>query len=572
MIAHEQKLLGERERQTEQAYFRAVFAGILMTLTGLAAVGMFVSLLSRSQRLQKRDAALIAEQRQLLSATLTSIGDAVIATDSAARITFLNAVAERLTGWTQKEAEGQPLDAVFRIENEETREPVGNPALRALKEGTIVGLANHTILVANDGTERPIDDSAAPIRDEDGKVIGTVLVFRDVTERRKSERTLRQMAAELSHADRRKDEFLATLAHELRNPLAPLRNGLVLMRLSKDTEADFEQVLSMMERQFAQLMRLVDDLMDVSRIARGRLDIRKEKVLLADVIGSAVEVSRPLVKEMRHELTVNLPEELIVVEGDPTRLAQVFMNLLTNAVKYTDVGGRIWVTAEKQGSVVLVTVKDTGIGIAAEHLPRIFNMFSQLDHSLEKAQGGLGIGLTLVKELVEMHRGTVEARSDGLGKGSEFSVCLPIDSSAQAPQAEGPPTEAATPKSAHRVLVVDDNRDLADTLAIMLKKLGNEARSAYDGEHGLQVAEEFRPDVALLDIGLPKLNGYEVCRRIRGVRGKGIVLIAITGYGQEQDRQRSQEAGFDYHLVKPVDLKALREFLLNSKNPSLSGQ
>jgi len=803
-------------------------------LVGLATyfmVSLIIAGFGEAMRVTQQRFAVQAER---LRTTLASIGDAVITTDMAGCITTMNAVAEQLTGWTNAEAAGQSLDAVFQIVNEATRQPVENPALRALKEGILVGLANHTVLIAKDRKERHIHDSAAPIRCREGELVGCVLVFRDIsdqhrqeaelrgreqalrdseqrmrlateatavgiwewnvvtdeirwdpvmfqiygigttpsgvvqyrdwsesvlpedlrlqeevlqdtvrragnsrrefrirrrndgecrhleavetvrtneagraewvvgtnldvtdrkraeealrkrteqlaeaearirsvmnnvingivtidergvvesfnsaaerlfgyqtkevvgqnvkmlmgepyhsehdgylanylrtgqakvigigrevearrkdgsaflmdlgisefllgerryftavvrdiTERKRLEEELRQLAADLSEADRRKDEFLATLAHELRNPLAPIRNGLQLIKLAGGQEAIVEQARSMMERQLMQMVRLVDDLMDVSRISRGKLELRKERVPLAAVLNSALETSRPLIEKMGHELTVTLPKQPLIVEADLTRLAQVFLNLLNNAAKYGDRGGHIQLNVERQGSDVVVMVKDNGIGIAADQLPRIFEMFTQVDRSLEKSQGGLGIGLTLVKRLVEMHGGRVEARSEGPGKGSEFIVRLPVVVEASIPQASGVEDEPAAPKSSLRILIVDDNRDGADSLAMMLRIMGNYTRTAYDGQEGADLAGEFLPDVMLLDIGLPKLNGYEVCRYIREQSwGKSVVLIAVTGWGQDDDRRRSHEAGFDSHMVKPVDPQALMKTL-----------
>jgi CheY-like chemotaxis protein/two-component sensor histidine kinase len=316
-----------------------------------------------------------------------------------------------------------------------------------------------------------------------------------------------------------------------------------------------------MERQLDQMVRLVDDLLDMSRISRGKLELRKEHVHLAAVVSSAVETSRPLIDYMGHELTVTLPKQPIILDADLTRLAQVFSNLLNNSAKYMDRGGRIWLSAEREGSDVVVLVKDTGIGIAADQMPRLFEMFSQAERSLERSQGGLGIGLTLVKRLVEMHEGRVEARSEGLGKGAEFIVRLPVV--VGIPEAH--PSHASDQsalQSSHRILIVDDNRDSADSLAMLLGIMGNETRTAYDGQKGVEVAAEFQPNVILLDIGLPKLNGYEACRRIRKQPwGNSAVIIAVTGWGQEEDRRRSTEAGFNYHMVKPVDPQGLMKLL-----------
>jgi CheY-like chemotaxis protein/two-component sensor histidine kinase len=310
------------------------------------------------------------------------------------------------------------------------------------------------------------------------------------------------------------------------------------------------------------LTRLVDDLLDVSRISRGKINLQKQRSELAPILTNAVEASRPLIEAHRHELTVAMAPAPVYVEADTTRLAQAFSNLLNNAAKYTEPGGHIWLTSERQGSDVVVSVKDNGLGIRADKLPALFEMFSQVEGSLSRSQGGLGIGLHLVKRLVEMHGGSVAARSEGSGKGSEFVVRLPViveASSASVPAKEG---ESAAPKSSLRILIVDDNRDGADSLGMMLRLMGNDIRTAYDGEEAVAASEEFRPDVVLLDIGLPKLNGYEACRRIRQQPwSKGMVLIAVTGWGQEEDRRRSHEAGFDKHMVKPVDPQALMKLL-----------
>jgi PAS domain S-box-containing protein len=365
----------------------------------------------------------------------------------------------------------------------------------------------------------------------------------------------------LKDADRRKDEFLATLAHELRNPLAPIRTGLQLMSMANGDETAVEQARTMMGRQLTQLIRLVDDLMDVSRISRGNIELRKDRIELAAAVNSAVEASRPLIEEMGHELSVTLPQQPVVVEADLTRLAQVFLNLLNNAAKYTDRRGRISLVAERQGSDVAIAVRDTGVGIPAANLPKLFEMFSQVQGTLSRSQGGLGIGLCLVKRLVEMHGGRIEARSDGPGLGSEFVVRLPVAVEACRPEGRGLETGDVA-RSSLRVLIVDDNRDSADSLSIMLKMMGNTTRTAYDGQEAVSVAGEFRPDVILLDLGLPRMSGYEACRRIREQPGgEAVVMVAQTGWGQEEDRQRTHDAGFDHHMVKPVDPQALMRLL-----------
>jgi PAS domain S-box-containing protein len=505
----------------------------------------------------------LRKQSEWLRVTLSSIGDGVIATDAEGRITFLNRVAETLTGCSHDEALGRPLPEVFRIVNEQTRQPAENPALRALREGAVVGLANHTILIAKDGTEHPIDDSAAPIRDEAGALLGAVLVFRDVTERRRSEATLRE-------SDRRKDDFIALLAHELRNPLAPIRNGLQILRLSDGDRQTIEQARAVMDRQLSHMVRLIDDLLDISRISRNKMELRRGRVVLADVVGSAVETARPLIETLLHELVVSLPAEPIILDADHTRLAQVFSNLLTNSAKYTPPGGRIVLSAKRSGGTLTLSVSDNGIGIPAGSLVNIFDMFSQVDRSIERSAGGLGIGLALVKGLVEMHGGTVAAASEGDGKGSTFTISLPVwagrtEAAGSAPAdcgnlARGP---------GRRVLIVDDNRDGADSLATMLRLMGNEVRTASDGLQALEQAESFRPDVILMDVGMPKLNGLDATRRIRATPwGESITIIALTGWGQPGDRERSHEAGCDGHLVKPVDLTELGRTLAKARSRS----
>ncbi len=779
---------------------------------------------------QSAEAAL-RQQSELLRITLSSIGDAVITTDVAGRVTFLNGVAEALTGWSQAEAAGQPLLEVFRIINEHTREPVENPALRALRDGTVVALANHTLLIARDGTERPIEDSAAAIRDGDAAPVGSVLVFRDVTQRkrdeearvrlasivetsedaivsksldgiilswnagaerlfgysaseaigqpitlivpkerleeersilmrlrrgerikhfetvrvakdgrrldisltvsplrdgsgqiigaakvgrditdrkraeqslRESEERYRRAAAEagraaeanakfraffeqgtsfagvlaldgtvveanrlwldgcgftreevigrplwacgwwnrspelmgrieaacrqaaagqqfrtesryfvssgaerivdlvlapvtdeegrvlflaatgtditarrqledsLRAADRKKDDFIALLAHELRNPLAPIRNGLQVLRLAGGSAGTAERVQAMMDRQLSHMVRLIDDLLDVSRINRNKMELRRARVALADVVSSAVETARPLIDDKGHELTLALPPGPVYLDADLTRLAQVFSNLLTNSAKYTPRGGRIGLCAEQQGGEVVVVVHDTGIGIPVESLASIFDMFAQLDRPLERTTDGLGIGLALVKGLVEMHGGTVTAHSGGPGQGSKFTVklpTLPAQLETTNPTAAGGVAPAAGPR--WRILVVDDNRDSAETLAMMLQLLNNEVRTAHDGLEAVEVAAAFRPNLILMDLGMPRLNGYDATRRIRAEPwGRSMTIVALTGWGQDSDRARSHEAGCNGHLVKPVNLAEL-EKLLAGRGPAV---
>ena len=375
----------------------------------------------------------------------------------------------------------------------------------------------------------------------------------DLIERTRSEAALRE-------ADRQKDEFLAVLAHELRNPLAPIRTAVQLLRLEKDPSPEADAASEIIDRQTRHLARLIDDLMDISRITRNRLELRREKVGLAQIVADAVETSRPLIEEKRHQLGLELPSQSIVLDGDATRLAQVFSNLLNNAARYSEPGGKIRLAAEVRGDRVSISIRDTGMGIPSAQLPRVFEGEAPF---AERSHEGLGIGLMLVRRLVEMHGGTVEARSDGPGKGSEFIVLLPI-SSARAEEAPQPQMASplASAPGRRRVLIADDNRDAAATLVLMLERLGYETRSAHDGLQAVELAGTFRPDVALLDLGMPRASGLEVARRIRlQPWGQQTVLVALTGWGQVEDRQRTSAVGFDHHLVKPVSPRDLASLL-----------
>ncbi len=822
MVQTERRQLQVRSQEADRAYRTAILTGLISGLLALAALTAFLIALRKYLNTRDRAATTIAAQAENLKITLASIGDGVIATDAQDRVTNLNTVAEALTGWTIAEAMSQPLEQVFQIVNESSRESVLNPVFRALAEGTIVGLANHTVLIAKDGTERPIDDSAAPIRDRLGEVIGCVLVFRDVSDRQQQERQLRdsrerlelaltaaklgqwdldladnttvrtlkhdqifgydallpewtyetflehvfvsdrpavdaafrhsvetgspcdfecrirradgtrrwiwvkaivqknaagqnsrmigmvgditrqrqaeadlreseqrfrqiadtmpqivwvtrpdgyheyynrrwydyvgctpeeclgtgwnaplhpedqqkaidrwshslrtgepyeveyrfrsyageyrwflgralpvkddndqitrwfgtstdiedfkqaeaernQLAADLFEADRRKDEFLATLAHELRTPLAPIRNGLQILQRTHSNNYSgnetTERIQAMMARQLNQMVQLVDELMDVSRISRGKVTLRPEPVEVSAIIEQAVETCRPDIEAAQQILTVTLPPQSVYLQADSMRLVQVFSNLLNNACKYSEPGAEISLSAEPSDKDLTVSIKDTGIGISAEMLPRIFDLFTQVEGAFERAsgtgatadQGGLGIGLTLVKQLVEMHEGSVQAYSAGLGRGSEFVVQLPmITPTAQAADSG----ESSLPTAnIRRIVIVDDNEDSAMTLAMLFEMTGDETQTAHDGLQAVEIAAAFQPDIALLDIGLPGLNGYEVAERIRQQPGgESIILVALTGWGQVEDRQKSSAAGFDAHMVKPVDHDAL---------------
>jgi signal transduction histidine kinase/ActR/RegA family two-component response regulator len=386
---------------------------------------------------------------------------------------------------------------------------------------------------------------------------------RKKTQLEKEVRERQHAEQELVTAARRKNEFLATLAHELRNPLAPLRNCLEIIDLNDGDPHTIQQVRPIMKRQLDQMVRLVDDLLDVARITQDKITLRKESVQLGQIIRNAVEASRPSIQASGHELSIRLSAQPVLIEADPVRLTQVFSNLLNNAAKYMDQGGHISLSAERNQGEVVVKVKDTGIGIPADELPRIFEMFTQANQSVRKSQGGLGIGLCLAKRLVVMHGGTISAHSDGPGQGSQFVVRVPVRDSLPSRETEETGfTQRVISGKKHRILVVDDNADTVFTLGTMLTKMGNEVQAANDGLQAVEAAQAWKPEVVILDIRMPKLNGYEAARRIRSQPwGKNVVLVAHTGWGQEEDRCHSEEAGFDYHLVKPVSPIALENLL-----------
>jgi PAS domain S-box-containing protein len=389
--------------------------------------------------------------------------------------------------------------------------------------------------------------------------------IRDITARSRLERQTHEQAAALADLDRRKNEFLAMLGHELRNPLAPIRNALRLVRLrQQDPRHEVRQAYDIMERQVENLVRLVDDLLDLGRITSGKIQLRMERVDLAIVIARAIEGARPLIDARRHALQIHLPESPVPVEADPVRLAQVLWNLLNNAAKYTPDGGRITLEVEL-GDGAVVRIRDTGMGIAPEMLPKVFDLFTQMERTLDRAEGGLGIGLTLVRRLTEMHGGTVAASSEGQGHGSEFVVRLPAppdEALLAGPALPALAERRCAPAFGRRILVVDDNRDSAESMAMLLRLFGNDVRTVQDGRLALEVAAAYHPNVVLLDIGLPGLDGMEVCRRLRARHDEiQPLIVALTGYGMEEDRRRSKEAGFDSHMVKPVDLEMLQELL-----------
>jgi PAS domain S-box-containing protein len=683
--------------------------------------GVHMDISARKAAEQEREAAM-----GWWETTLRSIGDGVIATDAHGTVTFINPVAEALTGWTTAEAHGRSLAEVFSILNEGTGQAVENPVETVLREGIVVGLANHTVLVHRDGTVRPIADSAAPIRRIDGTLDGVVLVFRDATrevqeairrsllaevseqlaaavdyresltriaslavprladwcavdvvepepagirrlavahidpakvtyvhqlhdryppdpdgdqgvahvirtgrselyreipaelldqaavdeehrrimreldlrsamlvplrsaartfgaltfiyagQRRYTEADLafaedlarraallierRRLEEEAMTAIRAKDEFLAMLGHELRNPLAPIRTALNLMAQRADPETAKER--QVIERQVDHLVRLVDDLMDVSRITRAKIDLERRPIEIGAVIARAVEMASPLLEQRQHHLDLQVPREGLAVEADAARLAQVFSNLLTNAAKFTDPGGRISVIASRADHEIVVTVTDTGVGIAPEFLPSLFETFVQERRTMQRSQGGLGLGLSIVRSLVAMHGGTVSVHSEGRDRGSAFTVRLPAFDGpvVQASPAGAAPSERRAPGI--QILVVDDNEDAAEMLSDLLTTSGYQVQTAFDGPSALALVREngYAPALAILDIGLPVMDGYELAAELRALLpARPPRLIALTGYGQDQDQQRAAAAGFERYLVKPISFDSLR--------------
>lgn len=443
---------------------------------------------------------------------------------------------------------------------------------RMLRDGCAEELQDSVTVARSDGSVADVYLGVRPIREG---ARGLCLMVTDLTEQRhyeelqRTQEALRASEERYKAADRRKDEFLATLAHELRNPLAPIRNAAQILQAKGPPDPELQWARGVIDRQVVVMARLLEDLLDVSRISRQRLELRTELLDVRSVVEAALETSRPVIEAAGHELIVNVPPAPMRLMGDAVRLEQVLSNLLNNAAKYTEGHGRIVLTASKDGNAVVLSVKDNGIGIDEAMLPDLFRIFSQQTAAQGRSQGGLGIGLSLVKGLVELHGGTVDVSSRGPGKGSEFIVRLPL--TADAPSEVREPVESDDRQRStarYRILIADDNRDGADSLAMLLQVLGHEVQRAYAGDQAAEVAEQMRPDVVLLDIGMPKLNGFDVCRRIRSEPwGRGVVLIALTGWGQEEDRRRTREAGFDLHLVKPVDSAELLNVLASVLDP-----
>lgn len=465
---------------------------------------------------------------------------------------------ERLCGWKEEEIKGQSADILFTPEDRQSGVPE-----KELREALETNRGeDDRWQIRKDGSRFWCSGMVTPLRDENGQLRGFAKIMRDLTEKKLAQEKLQETEAALRIANLQKDRFLAVLSHELRNPLAPIRNTLqIISQLTKDSP-QLQLACEMMDRNVRVLTRLIDDLLDLSRIASGKVQIDRELVEVGVIMERGVEMARSTIEVRNHSLIVTLPKEALWIQGDPIRLRQVMMNLLTNAAKYTDEGGKIWFSAEREGDSALIRVRDTGIGIEPDKLPHLFDMFTQVEASSNRTQGGLGIGLSVVRKLVELHGGTVDARSGGRGTGSEFIVRLPVVTTGSIEQ--GPSLGPAKPtERSLRVLVVDDNADSADSMAMLLKLSGHEAQAVYSGAEALHLAKTHQPQVIFLDLSMPLMDGYQVAQRLQlSLDMSKIVLIAMTGYGHEADRQRSREAGFTYFLVKPADPQQLQELLM----------
>jgi PAS domain S-box-containing protein len=675
---------GFRLDSVQKAVSLGLFAAVSLCIAGIASA--LRAARDQAQRLLRAGAArqkeleearvALARERDRFAVTLASISDGVIATDASGCVTFMNATAERLTGWPVAEALERPIAKVFRVVHEDTREPVTTPVEQVLETRAAVALSDESVLLHRRGAQYAIDDSAAPIQDETGTLLGAVLVFRDATEDRRahvslkeSESRFRELADQtpamiwmgddtrsatyfnrswleftgrtmeqelgdgwtagvhpddfaptlaayataceervpfemefrlrrhdgdfrwvfnrgrprfdadgqfqgyigaaldvtdrktaeeaLGHADRRRNEFLAMLAHELRNPLAPIRNAIQIMsRIAAGQDKRVDHARDVIDRQSAQLTRLIDDLLEVSRIDSGKITLRREKVVVQDLLRRAAESQQALLAERRQTLDMRLPDARVYVNADAARIAQVFVNVLNNAAKYTPEGGRIEVSMAVHDDTVEVNVADNGQGIDANLLPHLFDLFRHGADVERRAGAGLGLGLSIVRRLVELHGGTVTAQSAGQGQGSRFSIVLPLAEPAAAAGTKAGPGAGARPPA--KVLVVDDNVDAAEAIATLLQFSGYHIDVAHDPQTALEAAARERPDLVLLDIGLPGMTGYEVAQRMREIgAGRRTKIVALTGYGQEQDNEQAKAAGFSAYLVKPVDADQL---------------
>jgi len=544
---------------------------------------------------RRRADEALRKESDWLRVTLSSIGDAVITTDVEGRVTFMNRVAESLTGWTQDEAMGRSLPDILQILNEQSRQPVENPALRTLSAGATVGLANHTILIAKDGTECPIDDSAAPIRNEQGEVVGTVLIFRDISERKRMELERERLLAsaqaaqkEAEQANRLKDEFLATASHELRTPLTAVVGWSRMLRTGKLDAENSARALESIERNATLQTKLIDDLLDVSRIITGKLTLDRRPLEIAHVVSDAVNTVRPAADAKNIAIETSFDAEAEPVLGDANRLQQVVWNLLSNAVKFTPKNGRIEVALQRVNSEVQVSVGDSGEGISSEFLPYVFDRFSQGDGKSTRSHSGLGLGLAIVRQLVELHGGTVKAHSDGPGRGATFEMRLPVLSINLVPGSksalsdstlrgvrttDGLSIECPPRLDGVRVLVVDDDSDTRQMLKAVLSECQADVITASSAAEAIKEIGQRKPDVLVSDLGMPEQDGYELIKEVRQMESADhtarVPALALTAYAKAEDRVRALTGGYQVHLAKPVEPA---EFVLVVANLAGRGQ
>ncbi|HKR61029.1 MAG TPA: ATP-binding protein [Pyrinomonadaceae bacterium] len=541
---------------------------------------LFVSIVLFASSRRKAEKRL-TEQGELLQVTLSSIGDAVIATDIAGTVTFINPTAAALTGWQAQEANGKPFNEVFRVVNEDTGEPVDSPFAIVEREQSVVGLANHTVLITRDGRQIPIEDSGAPIKDSDGKMVGVIVVFHDTSERRRTEqeresllRSEQAARKEAEAADRLKDEFLATVSHELRTPLSAILGWSAMLNLGEVDEETRSNALKVIERNARSQASIIDDILDVSRIITGKLNIEQRNVDLAPIIHTTVDSLHPAATAKGIKLTVTLEKTPGLVTGDPARLQQIVWNLVSNAIKFTSKDGRITVRLSPINSHLQFSVSDTGMGISEEFLPHVFERFRQADSSTTRAHGGLGLGLAIVRHLVELHGGTVGAESDGTGKGSMFKVRLPVatatdlpfEPSALNPVKTSDDGDGARPHQFDlrglRVLVVDDELDTLEIVSLLLRRYGATVRTSISSADAFQVFNDWKPNVLISDLGMPGEDGYSFISKVRSLppeAGGETPALALTAYVREEDRLQTLAAGYEMHVKKPVEPFKLAE-------------
>jgi PAS domain S-box-containing protein len=539
---------------------------------------LFISIVLFASSRRKAEERL-TEQGELLHVTLSSIGDAVIATDIAGTVTFINPTAAALTGWQPDEATGKPFNEVFHVINEDTREAVESPFAIVERKGKIVGLANHTVLLTRDGRQIPIEDSGAPIKDPEGKMVGVVVVFHDTSERRRIEheresllRSEQDARKEAEEADRLKDEFLATVSHELRTPLSAILGWSAMLNLGEIDESTRSNALKVIERNARSQASIIDDILDVSRIITGKLNIEQRTVDMAPMIHAAVDTLHPAASAKGIKLTVVLEKTPGLVTGDPARLQQIVWNLVSNAIKFTPADGRIAVRLSQQNSHLEFSVSDTGIGISKEFLPHAFERFRQADSSTTRSHGGLGLGLAIVRHLAELHGGSVSAESDGSGKGSVFKVRLPVAIATDLPfvQLEQVPLSPKDDGDGRRdfdlqglrVLVVDDEQDTLEIVSLLLRRYGATVRTSLSSKDAFRVFNDWKPNVLISDLGMPGEDGYSFISKVRSLppeAGGETPALALTAYVREEDRLRTLAAGYEMHVKKPVEPFKLAE-------------